>query len=88
MYIHIYIYKDIVTQSIIIIKWIYSVFLTYFESLCRSSLGEHLDKLTNIVTTVVVPLFLPQTPLYEKKICHPSGGPVKAIYLINKDDAI
>ena len=39
----------------------------YFESLCRSSLGDHLDKLANIVTTVVVPLFLPQTPLYKKK---------------------
>ena len=51
-------------------------------------MGEHLDKLANIVTTVVVPLFLPQTPLYEKRFIILSGDPVKAICLINKDDAI
>ena len=67
---------------------IYSVFLTYFESLCRSSLGDRLDKLANIVTTIVVPCSCLRHHFTRKRFVIQSGDPVKAICLINKDDAI
>ena len=41
---------------------------TYSEDIFRSSSYVCSDKFTNIVSTQVIIWFLPQTPLYEKKI--------------------
>jgi len=41
---------------------------TYSEDIFRSSSYVRSDKFTNVVSTQVITWFLPQTPLYEKKI--------------------
>ena len=58
--IHIYIYIHLKINK----KLIY----TYSEDIFRSSSYVRSDKFTNVVSTQVITWFLPQTPLYEKKI--------------------
>ena len=59
--------------------WIYEyIYITYFKDLFRSSFCVRPDKLANIVSAVVVPLFLPQNPLLREK----RSGELKAYMVL------
>ena len=59
--------------------WIYEyIYITYFEDLFRSSFYVRPDKLANIVSAVVVPMFLPQNPLLREK----RSGELKACMVL------
>ena len=60
--------KNINTYIYIHLKINKKLIYTYSEDIFRSSSYVCSDKFTNVVSTQVITWFLPQIPLYEKKI--------------------